>query len=34
MYEIFEVAVTIAFVAIAAVCIIMNIRKKKKDDDK
>lgn len=29
MYEIFEIVITIAFIAIAAVCIIKNIKKKK-----
>lgn len=32
MYEIFEVVITIAFIVIAAVCIIRNIRKKKNGD--
>lgn len=32
MYEIFEIVITIAFIAIAAVCIIKNIKKKKNDD--
>lgn len=32
MYEIFEIVITIAFIAIAAFCIIRNIMKKKKDD--
>lgn len=35
MYESMELIITVAFVAIAAVCIVMNIiKKKKKDDDK
>lgn len=29
MYEIFEVGITIAFIAIAAICIVRNIKKKK-----
>lgn len=33
MYEIFEVVITVAFIAIAVVCIVRNI-KKKKDNDK
>lgn len=33
MYGIFEVGITIAFIAIAAICIVRNI-KKKKDGDK
>lgn len=32
MYEIFEVVTTVAFIAIAAVCIVRNIKKKKNDD--
>lgn len=32
MYEIFEIVITIAFIAIAAVCIIKNIKKKKNGD--
>lgn len=34
MYETLELVVTIAFIAIAVVCIAMNIKKKKKGDDK
>lgn len=32
MYEIMEIVITVAFIAIAAVCIVRNIIKKKNGD--